>query len=248
MKIRLKIFAGFIIMALLMIAAGGISGIEFSKIGISINRILGENYKNIEASNQMLLGLEKQNNGILLILQGQWNDGYSEVEDGGNVFIKGYDVIKNDTLNREEKASIRAIEEYLKDLNVMKDSTLYNHQTATIEWYYDGPFRLLSQMGDEVKKIQKYNQDALYKTSTNLKERAKRAIVPGIVVVVALLLFISIFSYLVNHFFVNPLIRIHDRADDSLKYGRPFDVNIQTNDELKKLAEVIKKLTNKNQH
>ena len=81
-----------------------------------------------------------------------------------------------------------------------------------------------------------------------MKERAKRAIVPGIVVVVALLLFISIFSYLVNHFFVNPLIRIHDRADDSLKYGRPFDVNIQTNDELKKLAEVIKKLTNKNQH
>ncbi|QZT38136.1 hypothetical protein K5X82_04355 [Halosquirtibacter xylanolyticus] len=247
MKIRVKIFAGFFIMAILMIAAGAISGIEFSKIGISINRILGENYKNIEASNQMLVGLDKQNNGILLILQGQWNEGYEEVEDGANIFIKGYNVVKNDTLDVVEKSSIESLGRHLSALNMMKDSTLFNHQTATIDWYYSKPYRLLTLMRHEVKKVQKINQDALYTTSTNLKERARRAIIPGIVVVVALLLFIAIFSYLVNHFFVKPLLHIKDRASDSLKYGRPFDVNIQTDDELKNLADVIKKLTNKNQ-
>ncbi|MDC1105591.1 hypothetical protein OAT16_02735 [Prolixibacteraceae bacterium] len=246
MKIRVKIFAGFFIMAILMIVAGAISGIEFSRIGISINRILGENYKNIEASNQMLVGLEKQNNGILLILQGQWNDGYEELEDGSNTFIKGYNIVKNDTLDAVGKASIQSLETHLSALNMMKDSTLFNQQTATLKWYYEKPYRMITVMRHEVKTIQKINQDALYSTSTNLKERARRAIIPGIVVVVALLMFIAIFTYLVNHFFVNPLLRIKDRATDSLKYGRPFDVNIQTNDELKSLADVIKKLTNKN--
>ncbi|QZE12849.1 hypothetical protein K4L44_09640 [Halosquirtibacter laminarini] len=247
MKIRLKIFSGFIIMALLMVAAGAISGIEFSKIGVSINRILSQNNTKIKASNQMLTSLEKQNEGILLILQGQWSVGYEDFEQGGDSFLEALNIVKKDTISKVERQSVENLAIFIDDLNMMKDSTLFNRKIATLEWYYQNPYPLLTKMTHEVIKIQKYNQNALFKTSTGLKERAKRAIVPGVVVVVALLLFISVFSYLVNHFFVEPIIRINDRANDNLRYGRPFDVNIQTNDELRKLAEVIKKLTNKNQ-
>jgi signal transduction histidine kinase len=82
----------------------------------------------------------------------------------------------------------------------------------------------------------------MYKTATTLKNHSGRAIMPGIVAVIAALVFTFIFTYLINFYIVSPIISITKRINKFNDKRTPFEVKIDTKDEIFYLAEAIEHL------
>jgi signal transduction histidine kinase len=56
------------------------------------------------------------------------------------------------------------------------------------------------------------------------------------------LVFTFIFSYLINYYIVSPIIRITERINKFKERRTPFDVEIETKDEIFELASSIENL------
>ena len=66
---------------------------------------------------------------------------------------------------------------------------------------------------------------------------------PGIVAIVASLVFTLIFIYFVNYFMVGPIIKITDRVKMFISNNMPFKVDIETKDEIYDLESSIRKMS-----
>jgi signal transduction histidine kinase len=82
----------------------------------------------------------------------------------------------------------------------------------------------------------------MYQTAIELENQSNRAIMPGIVAILAALIFTFIFTYLINYYIVSPILRITDRINQFKERRLPYDVKIETNDEILHLSEAIEHL------
>ena len=57
------------------------------------------------------------------------------------------------------------------------------------------------------------------------------------------MLFSLLFNYFVNYYMVGPIIKITRAIDDFVKSGKPFDVKVETNDEIEGLVSAVYSLT-----
>jgi methyl-accepting chemotaxis protein len=94
-----------------------------------------------------------------------------------------------------------------------------------------------------INALKVLNEQTLYHTASDLKNRANRAVMPGTVAIISALLFSLLFSYFVNHFMVSPIIAITRSVENFEKNEEPFKVSIETKDEIHSLAEAIKSLS-----
>jgi methyl-accepting chemotaxis protein len=75
-----------------------------------------------------------------------------------------------------------------------------------------------------------------------VEQSSYRSIVPGIIAILAGLVLILLFAYFINYFFVNPLLKITQAVNNTVEFGSPFKVNVESNDEMGKLKEAISQL------
>ena len=78
-----------------------------------------------------------------------------------------------------------------------------------------------------------------------LKNRAHRAVMPGVVAIVAALVFTLVFNYFVNYYLVGPIIRITRGVQAFLDTGETFQAKIETRDELFLLASSLQQLVSR---
>ena len=65
---------------------------------------------------------------------------------------------------------------------------------------------------------------------------------PGVVAVLSALVFVLVFNYFVNYYLVTPIIKITKGIQTFLKTGEPFQVKIESKDELHDLATASEEL------
>src|SRR3989339_718530 len=95
MRLKYKIISGFIILAIMLIIAGVISVFELSHVGKSVQKLLDENYKSIDAANNMIEALEREDSGILLLILGNWGEGRKTIHDADSVFLENLTIAQN---------------------------------------------------------------------------------------------------------------------------------------------------------
>jgi HAMP domain-containing protein len=245
MGIRSKIMYGFLTLAVMLLLAGIISIIEFRSMGQSVEKLLDENYSSIALSQQMTESLQKCNNGLILIIIGKGEEGKNNVNLADSLFTKTLASAKLHINLPGEDSILNSIDSlYLFYRNLL----LVNHD-ATIEgkldWYLaivNKPFISLNQ---KLETLREMNSNSIYKTTSTLKNKAKRAVMPGMVAIITALVFSIIFNYFINYYFVSPIINISKGVNDYSAYGVPLKVNIETNDELLDLKNSVENLVNK---
>ena len=113
---------------------------------------------------------------------------------------------------------------------------------GNITWYFAEVHHVFLSVKDAVNELINLNDRMMYETASALKNRSQRAIIPGIVAIVSALVFTLIFSYLINYYIVSPIIRITDRINKFKEKRVPFEVDIETKDEIFDLSEAIEHL------
>ncbi len=123
MRLRAKILTGFLILAAMLLVAGAWSIYELRNISTSVQKLLDENYRSIDAAKSMLEALEREDSAILLLLLGKREEGREILQSADGSFEEAYlRVSRNVTIPGEQvyvdkiKTPMANINDYGKNL------------------------------------------------------------------------------------------------------------------------------------
>lgn len=240
MGLRVKIFAGFLILAFMLAVAGAWSIYELQTIGASVQDLLDDNYKSISAAKTMVEALEREDSALLLLMLGRWEKGRSIMESADDLFKQGFQAAEGNITIPGEKSSVDDIrEKYASYKSLWIRPIVGTQHEGDLDWYSQEAHRAFLAVKVSVDKLMTLNDRVMFQTASNLKHRAHRAIMPGIVAILSALVFSFIFTYFINYYVVGPIIRLTKGIREFLATGVTFEAAIETNDELGDLADSI---------
>ncbi len=245
MKIKLKLFLGFFTLVLMLALAGTYSIIEFTRISSSVNAILQDNYQSIQATKNMLEAIEREDSGILLLLMGDFREGRQTISVSDSSFRQSLDIARNNLTEKNEQQYVSDIESlYTRYRSIIEYPIVNTSRQGNIEWYETEVYPLFQEVKKSIHALMDLNQSSMYREAMMLKEKSKRAIMPGIVAIGAGIVFTLIFNLFINYYLVAPVKRLV-HSIRNYKRGTVFGAEIETNDELKELENSIRDLTAK---
>lgn len=241
MGIRLKIITGFIILASLLVISGLISIYELTKLGNSVNTLINDNYRSIDYSKQMSLSLEQQKKAIIMAING-------ENEKAISLFNISKKEFENNLRNAANNLTVPGEISYVDSI-----ALIFSNYTPIAEAFINDPKHNINiylndiqprvwSIQNKVNELLTINQQSLLQTATLLEKSPYRSILPGLIVVITSIVFSIIFNYMISYYMIKPIIRITKSINDFVKYKKPFDVTVETKDELNDLKESVKNL------
>lgn len=243
MGIRIKTLSGFLILAVMLLIAGLWSIYELNSIGSSVQKILDDNYQSIHAAKLMKEALEREDSGILLLLLGKWEEGRNILNHADSLFDAKYKfAAMNITIQGEQNHLDSIKTKYFVYKSLWQKPIVDTQKEGNLDWYLNEVHPAFIAVKKPVNDLINLNNKIMYQTATELKNRSTRTIMPGIVAVIAALVFTFIFTYLVNYYIVSPIIKITDRINKFREKKIPYDVRIETRDEIYHLSEAIENL------
>lgn len=248
MKLKLKIFLGFLILAVMLCAAGGWSIYQMSRFSKTVDEIISDNYESVVFAKNMRDALEREDSAILLLLHHSSAKADSMLESADKNFVAALNNSReNITLEGENKVVEKISSDYdefkLHWVNLKTGNVL----NASLDWYNKNVHKYFLKVMNSIDELATLNNNALYNTSIDVREQARRALLPGIVAVITAILFTIMFSYFVNIFMITPLIEITKGMNNFIYKQIPFNYRAPSKDEISKLAETAQALISYNQ-
>jgi len=243
MGLRTKILAGFLILTMMLAVAGIWSIYELTTVGISVQRLLDDNYKSINAGKMMVEALEREDSAVLLLLSGKWKQGRSIIDSGDEVFQKGFTIAQNNVTIPGEPAYLNEINGKYKIYKELWIRPIVDtSRQGNLDWYFQEVHQAFQDAKRSVENLMALNDRTMYQTATELKNRAHRAIMPGIIAILAALIFTVLFNFLIHYYVVNPIIKMTKGIQHFMETGELPDVQVETQDELFDLVSSIQRL------
>jgi hypothetical protein len=238
MGIRTKIMLGFMILASMLFISGAISIFELTKLGRAVKGLIQDNYRSIDYSRNMLNALEMQEKALLLYASSESDSAQILFAQAEVDFYSNLDSARQNFTTKEEMALVDSVAlSYSNFLNATR--TVKSGSNFSINDYLSTIKPLTSKTSERVKDLITINQEGLFSSAAFLETSAQRASIPGLIVIITSLIFTFVFTYLVHHYFVSPIIRLTKGINDFVKYKKPFDVHLEAKDELMSLRESI---------
>jgi len=246
MNLRNKILSGFFTLALMLIIAGAWSIYHFHFIGNRVNRIMNWEYKSINNSITMLHALEREDSAILLSLLGNLSESSFILQKADSLFVDGLNQAKSSI---EEKDHSNIISEVEENYRLYKDGWQHLNTLAPpqdlIKYYFANTHTEFLNVKQSVEKLLLTSENELYSTASNLKDLANRATMPGIIAIIAALVFTAMFSYFVHHYFIAPIIKINNAVKQNKKSGAPINIEADSKDEIAELIDSVNYLSSR---
>ncbi len=227
-------------MAIMLILAGIWSIYELNNIGVTAQNLIKENYQSIHAANTMLNALEGEDNGILFLLLGRWEEGRRLLSSSDSLFLSGFDVAKNNLTIPGEAAVVDSIRTRYAALKAIWEKPIVEtYKERNIDWYFIEVHRAFQDAKSAVQALQILNNDTMYQTATVMENRANRAIMPGIIAMTAAVVLSLLFNFFINHYVVNPILRLNRGIRNHLDDHKPLEIEVETHDEIRELSNLI---------
>lgn len=241
MSVRLKIITGFIILASLLVISGLISIYELTKLGNSINKLLENNYKSIDYAKQMSLNIELQKKALLLTIEQDTKNANLIYKESSNNFEE---LVRKSSNNLTQPGEVQLIDSISILYTNYKDiaTAFINSKNPTLNKYLNTLQPQLFNIQHYVELLITTNQQSLQQVADIIKRSPFRSILPGLIVIISSVMFSIIFNYMISYYIIKPIIKMTESINNYIKYKRPFEVNVETKDEVFRLREAIKSL------
>lgn len=246
MKIRLKILSGFLVLVAMLTVAGVFGMWEFNKLSRSVNSLLNDNYKSIQACNKMTDGLETIESGIMLAMMGQRDIGNKAIFRGDSIFLASLQIARANITESNE-------DQFIDDLKTKYDTFkqfwvenfLNSSQPIEMDWYLKSGYQNFIDAKSSVNALLMLNQTSMHNDAYNLRDVAQRAVMPGFVAVVVALVFAILFNFFIHYYLVSPILRLVKAINNYHPAGKEINAHIETRDEIKMLEDAVRNLINK---
>jgi len=243
---KIKILGGFILIIFMLLVAGSMSIYEFSRISKSVSSLIDDNYKTIKSTKTMIEALEREDSGILLLISGEWKAGRSILQSGDSLFSSAFYIAKNNVTEKDEDKYIEKIETSYQNFKRKWEKPIVGTEKEnSINWYFTNLHPDFIAAKTEVENLMTLNQTSMHKEADELKEQSHRALMPGIVAIFSALIFLIIFNFFINKYYINPIKNLIGAVKNYNPLILNFDAGITTDDELKELENEIENLIHK---
>jgi methyl-accepting chemotaxis protein len=240
MGIKFKILSGFLILAAMLAIAGIWSVIEIRSIGDTVETILDKEYASVASVKKMKEALEREDSGILLTLLGKSENGLKIINNADSVFTDYLSASEKLVTNNEEAELLKGIRiNYSKFITHIKSPKSFSDNEDKLDWYFEHPHEQFIATMELIDNFMSKNDQAVFKNSKMIIEKSHRAIMPGIVAVVAAIVFSVVFHSLINFYFITPIIEITKRIRKFTSQRLPYDYKVESKDELNDLNEAV---------
>ncbi|MBN2568897.1 MAG: hypothetical protein JXB42_05660 [Deltaproteobacteria bacterium] len=243
MRLRAKILSGFLILTMMLAVAGIWSIYELTRMGTSVPRLLDENYKSINAGKMMIEALEREDSAVLLLLSGKWDQGRSILKSGDELFQRGFTIAQHNVTIPGEGTCIDEIEaQYKAYKDLWVKPIVDTSKEGNLEWYFQKVHQAFQGVKLSVGKLVTLNDQTMYQAASELKNRAHRAVMPGIVAILAALIFTALFNFFTNHYVISPIITLTSGIQQFMETGQLPAIQVETHDELLDLVSSVQRL------
>ncbi len=243
MRLRYKILSGFLILAVMLGTAGGVSIIEFHKISHSVRALLDDNYRSISAAKNMIESLEREDSGILLLMSGDWENGRATLEKADRDFAAAFDVARNNITIPGEQEHVGAINQAYERFQALWERPIVDtRRQGNLDWYFSRVHPAFLEVKETVNQLMSMNDRTMYMAASELKNRAGRAIMPGIVAMMSALIFTIIFNFFINLYVIRPILGLIEAIRRYMKSGDTIGFQVDSRDEIYRLTETIRDL------
>jgi NtrC-family two-component system sensor histidine kinase KinB len=239
--VRQKISLGLGALLIIIIALGTQSVLYLSKLGVSIDVILRENYRSVIACQQMKEAAERMNDGVLFIILGRVREGDELIRENQAAFEKALQVeLNNITLPTEgEKANrLRALfEQYKGLLKEAIDSTLLeglrNHT------YFTRILPLFGQIKNQADEILQLNQRNMSDANDRARQSAANARRQMYILLLAGTALAFVLVIFTRQWILGPVRRLIRSADEIRRGNLDLVVPSHSRDEIGHLSEAF---------
>jgi NtrC-family two-component system sensor histidine kinase KinB len=224
----------------MLLIAGSWSIYELKSIGSSVQRILDENYQSIRAAKVMKEALEREDSAVLLLMLGHWREGRRLLSSADSLFTQKINfAFENISIEGEHEHLEEISSRYAVYKNKWERPIVDTYKEENMDWYFKEMHNSFLHVKQSINELITLNDNTMYLTASKLENRSSRAIMPGIIALISALVFTFLFNYLVNYYYVTPIITITDRVNKFINKRTPFNVAIETDDEIAELADAI---------
>lgn len=243
MGIKQKIRLGFFALGLLLFFSGLMSYFELNKLSNSTRDMLDASLKNMELSKEMLDAVQDQNTALLQMLVAG-DTRYDSLLFAGRA--------RFDAAISKAKVSIRdlrgldsiyaANEQYTTVINTFFADPSKKDRNNDLQWFVDVYKTSYYNLTASIKNFMISSQSVMDAKTTQLESNAYRATMPGIIALAIAIIIIVMFAYLIDLYYVTPVLKITEGVRNYLNSKIPFKVTMEGRDEVYKLKEYIETL------
>lgn len=239
-SLRLKILFSFLLLILMLVLAGVMSIWEFHRMGDSVDKVMTNNYQSIESSKIMLDAVERQDSHALMWMLGDTSEGENGIQQSDSAMHSALIKTRNNITEKDEATYIAKIEEEYTLFHEAIKKIIVSPNTETGKKIYYTEVKLHFQATKKaISELMLINQDGMYKQSSIVREKSKRAMMPAIVSIVAAVIFAILLNFFIAIYFINPINRLIQGVKTYYHEQGRINTKIKSQDELKTLEDEI---------
>ena len=226
---------------------GVVSVNNFSNLNNSIDNLLTNNYKSINATNNMIHAIENQNSSLFYYINSQKQQGIDEFYKNKDVFDKYYKIQENNPTEKGENELTGKVNinysKFLMLFSQLQEVRNLNGVNSSINYYNQSILPIINKITLDLDNLSKINEDAMYRNRDLLSNRAhtyKYLIL--IISLVAVIGGILLSTYFINRF-LSPIYELTETIKSVREGSLRKEAIVNSDDEIGNLAQEFNKMT-----
>jgi NtrC-family two-component system sensor histidine kinase KinB len=236
--LRHKISLGFGALLVIILVIGAQSVHHLSRLGVSIDVILRENYRSVLACQQMKEALERIDSGYLFVLLGHTDQGKTLIQDNRATFERSLEAELHNITLADEGPMAAHLQDLYRQYSAVLNRTLSPEPVAIMnKAYFAELLPLFSQIKRQAEAILQLNQENMSDANDRARHDAniaRRRMYLLLAVGTALAV---VFIFFTRRWILRPIHRLIRSADEIRRGNLDLVVASDSHDEIGHLSE-----------
>ncbi|MEG0163210.1 MAG: hypothetical protein RSC11_06055 [Mucinivorans sp.] len=240
MGIKRKIITGFISIGSLLLLSGIISSGELLRLNRTTSDLLKRSRGNIELSKTMLDAVQEENTALLMSL----TDTTAARDSILALHVNNFQSALNENFSHFRLYNLPTddldkISQAAQDYNQVITTISGSMNVALFSEVYKTTYHKLTTA---IKDFMISTQNNIIDFATQIESNAYRASMVGIIALASGFLLIVMFYFMLNNFFIKPVLDIRRALANYLERSIPFEVPVATDDEIRDISRLTSQL------
>lgn len=246
MNIRKKIFLGCAVVAFIMFLAGIAISFEMQRIRSSVSIVVSENVKSMNEAHNMQYFLYSQNMTVFSYMAEKQDSLLLHIDAYAAQYEASYSEAQNRVTVEGEQQILDSINLCYSDYKQALNTLVRIAKTGRQDWfvqYYSDLKKNYDRILQLTYRLFLVNQSAVENNSLLMNDNYYRMIMPAIIAILACIFLIFLLNYFISVYFISPMEKVMKGLNAFTSTRIPYNINIDTGDEIAALNSEVKKLT-----
>ncbi|MFW6238316.1 MAG: ATP-binding protein [Halanaerobiales bacterium] len=240
-SLRSKIYLGFFIVIILLIIVNLWSISNFGSLSEAINSIMVENYQSIKATENLVESVERQDSSLLMILDGEREDGQSTFRENEQEFYKWLGRAEDNVTIEGENEIIEEIsDDYLNYINYFDE--FLHLEEGKRDFYYQEILPLFYSVKEGIRDLRSINQETMVEAQQRADGRADSAVISTVIISILAVIAALGFGIYLSRIILRPIKDLKRAIRRVADKNFEHKLKIDSGDEIGELAGEYNKM------